>query len=320
MTLLALVAEIAIGYSGGGSGDPMAAGRSLARYAGAEDILIFCFDAEVQAFLPAPPFAQTLPNAAAWQRFIRGIDEDGGSAVLPSPYRGTQLRPVQARRVDTQTVVALVGKETPLGSEGEEFWLAARLLGRIFSAARDARIAEASARLAAETARVNGEIAASLLATRKKLEGSLAERRQERQKLRQSNERLQLAQQAASMGIWEWNRRERSFQMSGEMRRMCGLEGEPSAKALSRLLQAMDRSGRQALRRAVRQAVRTGEPVDVEVKLSGGNGGSRWIASRIAVGGGEGGSSRLLGVSLDITQRRQAAEPVGWLRGQRSRG
>lgn len=308
--MLGLVAEIAMGYAGAGIADPIAASRSLARYAGAEDILIFCFDSEVQAFLPAPPFAQTLPNASAWQQFIRGIDEDGGSARLPSPYRGTQLRSVQARRVDTETVVALVGKESPLNSEGEEFWLAVRLLSRIFSAARDVRIANANARLASETARVNGEIAVSLLATRKKLEGSLAETRQERQKLRQSNERLQLAQQIASMGMWEWNRRARSFEMSPEMRRMCGLAGEPSSNVLLRLLHAMAPSDRGALRRAVQRAMRTGEPADVEVRLSGSVGESRWIASRIAVGTGESGRDRILGVSLDITRRRQPEEPV----------
>lgn len=310
MTLLALVAEIATGYAGAGIGDPIAAGRSLARYAGAEDILIFCFDSEVQTFLPAPPFAQTLPNASAWQRFIREVDEDGGSAVLPSPYRGSQGRPVQARRVDTQTVIALVGKESPLGSEGEEFWLAARLLGRIFSAARDVRIANARARLAAETARVNGEIAVSLLATRKKLEGSLAETRQERQKLRQSNDRLQLAQQIASMGLWEWNRRDKSFQMSPEMRRMCGLEGEPGGQALTRLLTSMDTDGRQGVLRAVRSALRTGEPAEVEVKLSCSDGSRRWIVSRIALGSDEAGSSRLVGVSLDMTRRHQSEEAL----------
>jgi hypothetical protein len=52
---------------------------------------------------------------------------------------------VQARRVDTEMVVALVGKESPPNSEGEEFWLAVRMLSRIFRAARDVHIANAGA-------------------------------------------------------------------------------------------------------------------------------------------------------------------------------
>lgn len=304
MSLLSLVAEIATGYRAGGIGDPIAASRSLAREAGGEDILIFCYDYEVRAFLPAPPFAQTLPRSAAWQRFILSVDEDGGSAELPSPYRGSQLRPVQARRVDTETVVALIGRELPLGEEDEEFRIAVRLLGRIFSAARDVRIAQARAGLAAEAARANGEIASSLLATRKKLETSLAETRQERQKLRQSNERLQLAQQIASMGMWEWNWKTHSLQMSEEMRRMCGVGAEPPLAVLRRLLGTLDAADRKALGRALRLARRSGEPAEVEIRLPDGSGGRRWIASRMAAD--EKGGARLLGVSLDMTRRRRS--------------
>ncbi len=316
MNLLALVAEIATGaasvFGGAGYGDPISASRSFARQGGAEDILIFCYDREVQAFLPAPPFAQTLPNSLAWQRFILSIDEDGATAELPSPYRGKELCLVEARRIDSETVVALLGKKPGSsfgGRKNEEFWLAARLLGRLFASAHELRIVNARAKLAAENARASNEIASSLLATRKKLEGSLAETRQERQKLRTTNQRLELAQQIASLGMWEWDPREGCFFMSAEVCRMCGIEESAAPRNVEDALQILDAPERDSLRRAARQAIRSGKPAEVELRVCR-NGVDRWIVNRMSIGANAEGRRRLLGVCLDMTRRRKSEEAL----------
>jgi signal transduction histidine kinase len=316
VNLLALVAEIATGaasgYVGTGFGDPISASRSFAKVGGAEDILIFCYDHEVRAFLPAPPFAQTLPNSLAWQRFVLSIDEDGATAELPSPYRGKEICTVEARRVDSQTVIALLGKKSarPSGAKAnDEFWLAARLLGRLFSAAHELRVANARAKLAAESARSSSEIASSLLATRKKLEGSLAETRLERQKLRETNQRLQLAQQIASLGTWEWNPQDRSIFLSAELCRMCGIADDAIPRTVRDALLILEPAERATFRAAVRQAIRSGAPAELEVRLRR-NGLDRWIASRMAVGADAEGHRRLTGVCLDMTRRRKSEEAL----------
>src|SRR5215213_6350498 len=81
------------------------AARALARAVGAEDLMVFLRDAEVEAMLPAPGFPQTLHNARDWQAFLgRCQSGDACDGTLSFPDAATQVRAVGLTESDAAIV------------------------------------------------------------------------------------------------------------------------------------------------------------------------------------------------------------------------
>lgn len=86
------------------------AARQLARYLGAEDLLIFLPDTEAGVLLPAPGFAQTLPDGRRWQAFLTACQESGSiSATLPFPDATTTTTAIGLANTDRTALVLLGG-------------------------------------------------------------------------------------------------------------------------------------------------------------------------------------------------------------------
>ncbi|GGY98320.1 ATP-binding protein [Pseudoduganella plicata] len=69
--------------------DRLGATHKLARYAGAEQVMVFGRDAEIGIFLPAPGLPQTLRAGKRWQDFLRQC-ADAGSAESFLPLPGNE--------------------------------------------------------------------------------------------------------------------------------------------------------------------------------------------------------------------------------------
>lgn len=67
------------------------AARALARHVGADDLIIFVWDPQVRALLPADGFPKTLPRGLAWQELVKRAVESGEirEAELPYPVEST---------------------------------------------------------------------------------------------------------------------------------------------------------------------------------------------------------------------------------------
>ncbi|MGH2487246.1 MAG: histidine kinase dimerization/phospho-acceptor domain-containing protein, partial [Ktedonobacterales bacterium] len=82
----------AIGALGSTEGRLQAA-RGLATDMGAQDLVLFVLDAELDVFLPAPGYPQTLPNGSRWQRFLADCLAAGHDVRdLPYPDKATRWR------------------------------------------------------------------------------------------------------------------------------------------------------------------------------------------------------------------------------------
>jgi hypothetical protein len=86
-----------------------AATVSLAHAVGAEALLVFLFDEEVEAYLPAPGFAQTLPDGRAWRAFLQATAEYGWwTGELPVPDAPTPV-PASGVRAEQGSLLVVLG-------------------------------------------------------------------------------------------------------------------------------------------------------------------------------------------------------------------
>jgi PAS domain S-box-containing protein len=126
--------------------------------------------------------------------------------------------------------------------------------------------------------------------------------------LRRSEERLRLAQQAAQVGTFEWNIQTGLTIWTPELEALYGLSpgGFPGTQgAWENLVYCDDRA---EATRLVERALKTGEPVEGEWRVVWPDGSVHWLAGRFQAFKDESGKPlRLIGVNIDITERRKAA-------------
>lgn len=137
---------------------------------------------------------------------------------------------------------------------------------------------------------------------------NLADRlRRNELRLRESEQRLQLAASAGELGLWEWDLAGDAVWMTRECRALFGYTPDEPV-GFQHFLTRVHREDRPALEQQVK-ALRTDAVDDLEqdfrIVLPGG--GIRWVRSRGRIERSAAGAAvRLRGVSLDVTARKQA--------------
>jgi len=126
--------------------------------------------------------------------------------------------------------------------------------------------------------------------------------------LRESEERMNLAAGAASLGMWTWDIPRDEIWVTEEGRALFGwTQSEPVN--FERFIGTLHPDDREPTRRAVRQVLEGGGVYEAEYRAMLAGGGWRWMAARGQVErNGTGQPLVMRGVSIDITARRQAEE------------
>ncbi|MBU8540773.1 ATP-binding protein [Falsiroseomonas tokyonensis] len=141
------------------------------------------------------------------------------------------------------------------------------------------------------------------------LAAALAEREELLASVQEGEARLRLAEKAGRIGLWDWDLREGRLTLIGDVFDDWGLRSRRriSARAALRGVQAEDRL---ALAAALTAAVRGEVPLEAEFRLAQLR-PERWIAVRAEVRRGvDGQPRRMLGIALDVTDRRQKAQAL----------
>lgn len=137
----------------------------------------------------------------------------------------------------------------------------------------------------------------------------ITERKRIEADLRESEERLRLAQQAGKIGAFEWNMKTGVTTWTKELEAMYGLPpgGFPGTQGdWESLVHSEDRP--LALER-VKYSIDTGEPGEAEFRIVWPDGSTHWVAGRWQVFNDETGSPLCLaGVNIDITARKKTEE------------
>ena len=121
-----------------------------------------------------------------------------------------------------------------------------------------------------------------------------------------SRERFRLAQQAARIGVFEWNLQTDENVWSPELAAMYGLsEGNfpPTEADWEKLIHPDDRAETTA---RMQQTIETGEPTEGEWRVLWPDGSVHWLFGRFQVFKDEAGQlAALTGVNIDITERKR---------------
>src|SRR5207249_7606062 len=151
---------------------------------------------------------------------------------------------------------------------------------------------------------------AVLTITAMALSAGMAERGRAEKALRESEARINLAANAANLGLWLWNIRDDELWVTEQWRKLFGFaESEPVN--FDRLLQVVHPEDRERIKQRVQQMIEHGGEGESEYRITQPNGSVRWIAGYGGVELDERGKPALArGVSRDITKRKIAEEEL----------
>ena len=136
-----------------------------------------------------------------------------------------------------------------------------------------------------------GLIAALLIERRSRLRMAAA--------LEESQKQIRLAARAAKLSTWMWDVARDKISVMTARRR-----ATEHPFAFEQVLGSAYPADRDALERAVRTALETGEEIDVEYRVTGADRNLRWIALRGRTE--KSNSQKMSGVAIDVTERKRA--------------
>jgi PAS domain S-box-containing protein len=140
--------------------------------------------------------------------------------------------------------------------------------------------------------------------------GNAISRARSDQALRESEARLQMTVDSAGAGLWIMAAETGHVWATAKTRELFHFAPEEGLVYES-FLNAVHPEDRETVRQAVQQALQTRTELRVEYRIVLPDGSTRWIAARGSSSRGPSGEAgRLMGISIDITERKQAEEQL----------
>jgi PAS domain S-box-containing protein len=142
------------------------------------------------------------------------------------------------------------------------------------------------------------------------LEHEVEQRKHTEAALRDSEDMLRLAKDAARMGAWNWNIVTGELVWTDRCKALFALPPD-TAMSYEVFLSAVHPDDRQDVDRAVKDALAHRTDYDTEMRVPWPDGSVRWVSSHgRASYGGSGEPVRMAGMALDITTRKRAEEAL----------
>jgi PAS domain S-box-containing protein len=142
----------------------------------------------------------------------------------------------------------------------------------------------------------------------------VAQEKQVEQILRESEQRLMLAQSAAHLGLWDWDLRTNSHTVFGEYLQLYGLPADHPPPRYEEWLRLVHPDDRERVQSLLRQSLQTTHVWDTEFRVLWPDGSVRWLLGKGTVFLDDSGRPvRITGVNLDITERKRAEQKFSGL-------
>ena len=155
------------------------------------------------------------------------------------------------------------------------------------------------------------ERTATLLSSNSALMESVEANRRTEKELRESEERLRLAQEVGQSGTWEWSLRTDDFVSTAELRRLYGLSEEDSSATLSAVRMLVHADDLSLVDALVRGAVEDRTGFQGEFRIVRPDGELRWMEAVGRVFFDDAGLPlRLIGLTRDVTDRKRIEEAL----------
>ncbi len=134
-------------------------------------------------------------------------------------------------------------------------------------------------------------------------------RRQAEAELRQSQDELRLAHQAARMGAWRWDVVANDLRWDDGLRRLYGLGPNDQVREFDDFLARVHPEDRDQVVRGAQQALTASAPIDQEFRILLPDGRVRWLVNQGRVTTDLlGKPTYITGISMDVTERRSVDE------------
>ncbi|MBV9508495.1 MAG: PAS domain-containing protein, partial [Acidobacteriia bacterium] len=132
--------------------------------------------------------------------------------------------------------------------------------------------------------------------------------RTQQEVLRIFEERIQLAEEAAGFGIWDWNPATGLFMLSAGAARMTGLGDNPTQATAEQVYAAIHPDDRAAAKKSREKAFAEGGSYESEFRRLGDDGSVRWFRNRGHVERAGTTPQRVFGAIIDITKEKEVLE------------
>ncbi|HSX48030.1 MAG TPA: PAS domain S-box protein [Candidatus Nanoarchaeia archaeon] len=127
--------------------------------------------------------------------------------------------------------------------------------------------------------------------------------------LKDSEERLALAQSAARIGTFDWNIHSHEVAWSVEMERIYGLPPGGFDGKFKHWMSLVHRADLDQVQSKLSSSVETGQPLEVDFRISLANGETRWVAAKgTVVRDKDNKPFRVIGVNSDFTERKRSED------------
>lgn len=137
----------------------------------------------------------------------------------------------------------------------------------------------------------------------------ITERKRTQQELADSNDRLNLALNAAGMSTWEWDIPSDKIEWSANLEPQMAMPRGSFEGHYAAFLKLVYPEDRDRVTASISRTIETGVDYHIEFRMSKQDGGVRWTETRgRAIFDDEGKPIRMIGVDLDITERKQVEE------------
>jgi len=140
----------------------------------------------------------------------------------------------------------------------------------------------------------------------------MAERRRAaEQALRESEERLRLAQSSANVGVWEWHLGSGKVIWTEEQEKLYGYAEGTFPGTYEGFSERVHPDDLAEVERLYKEAVKASKPFDFDFRIRLPSGETRWLSCKGAAHYDETGNPhRIFGVNADITERKQAQDQL----------
>jgi len=129
--------------------------------------------------------------------------------------------------------------------------------------------------------------------------------------LQESEQRMHLAQQVARIGTFEWDLTGQSGRVSPELAALYGLPAEDGLDTYESWRERIHADDRPGVTQRVQKSLLTGQRFEAEWRVIWPDGSVHWLAGRAEIYRDEAGRpQRMLGVNIDISDRKEAEEAV----------